>query len=137
MAQCQIQESDSISESNSADIIDGTIIQSWSSDLAVKDSNDHEISVTIVMNYKLLDEKISEERNELYTKSIDSIINIIVPQTTLQYSYVGIWDKRRYELELQLESELVKPLKEENIVLNFIEVADVNLPEHLIKEIGE
>jgi len=114
--------------------------QSKAYDQTVMDKNGTDIGVSIAVNYSASKGKIAElhlKHGPGYISIIDDKAKGAIKNVIGRYTYEEVYSTKREALEGEIESMLIKEFKGNHIDLNYVEIADVNLPPNIAKQITE
>ena len=113
--------------------------QSRSYESQVMDINGTEIGLVVAVNYHAEKGKIASLHllhGELYAESfVDKKVKGAIKDVVGRYTYEEVYSSKREALEVEIETILEKDFKGNYIALDFVEIADVNLPGNIATEI--
>lgn len=102
--------------------------------LDINDSLSNTLTIESKINFNYSIDTITNSQDQHLTLILDSIFSQNIKSLLSKYSYIDIYSSMREELEIKLE-ELLKPSLEPHlIILNYVELYDVWLPDHLLDE---
>lgn len=105
----------------------------------VMDKNGTEITIVSSVNYAVKPNKIGQlhlKHGEEYDKSfINPKAYGAIKDVAGRYTYEELYSKKREALEQEIEEILKRDFQGNYILLSFVEVADVNLPNEIAAEI--
>lgn len=113
--------------------------QSRSYESQVMDINGTEIGLVVAVNYHAEKGKtalLHLRHGEAYAESfVDKKVKGAIKDVVGRYTYEEIYSSKREALEVEIESILETDFDGNYIALDFVEIADVNLPENIALEI--
>jgi regulator of protease activity HflC (stomatin/prohibitin superfamily) len=113
--------------------------QSRSYESQVMDINGTEIGLVVAVNYHAEKGKIASLHllhGELYAESfVDKKVKGAIKDVVGRYTYEEVYSSKREALEVEIETIIEKDFDGNYIVLDFVEIADVNLPANIATEI--
>jgi regulator of protease activity HflC (stomatin/prohibitin superfamily) len=113
--------------------------QSRSYESQVMDINGTEIGLVVAVNYHAQKGKTAQlhlRHGEAYAESfVDKKVKGAIKDVVGRYTYEEVYSSKREALEVEIESILDKDFSGNFMVLDFVEIADVNLPENIALEI--
>lgn len=113
--------------------------QSRSYESQVMDINGTEIGLVVAVNYHAEKGKIAQLHllhGELYAESfVDKKVKGAIKDVVGRYTYEEVYSSKREALEVEIETILEKDFDGNYIALDFVEIADVNLPANIATEI--
>lgn len=105
----------------------------------VMDKNGTEIELVVSVNYHAEKGKTPNLHllhGQSYAETfIDKKVKGAIKDVVGRYTYVDVYSTKREALEVEIENILLKDFEGNYIQLDFVEIADVNLPENIAKEI--
>ena len=105
----------------------------------VMDKNGTEITAMVSVNYhaeKGKTAKLHLLHGENYAESfIDKKVKGAIKDVIGRYTYVEIYSTKREAIENEIEDILGKDFKGNCVVMDFVEIADINLPTNIANEI--
>lgn len=116
-----------------------TLQQSRDFNQQVMDKNGTDIGLDVAVNYHA--EKGSSAKLHLlhgfnYAETfIDKKVKGAIKDVIGRYTYVEVYSTKRESLEQEIEKILEEDFKGNHVALDFVEIADVNLPENIAVEI--
>ncbi len=106
---------------------------------AVMDKNGTNVTLDISVNFHALKGKTSKLHllhGERYDESfIDQKVKGAIKDVIGRYTYVEVYSTKRESLEQEIEKILDEDFNGNYIALDFVEIADVDLPENIAEEI--
>ncbi|MCH2233533.1 MAG: hypothetical protein MK078_04710 [Crocinitomicaceae bacterium] len=113
--------------------------QSRSYESQVMDINGTEIGLVVAVNYHAEKSKTSRLHllhGEGYAESfVDKKVKGAIKDVVGRYTYEEVYSSKREALEIEIESILENDFVGNYIALDFVEIADVNLPSNIAEEI--
>ena len=113
--------------------------QSRSYESQVMDINGTEIGLVVAVNYHAEKSKTSRLHllhGEGYAESfVDKKVKGAIKDVVGSYTYEEVYSSKREALEIEIESILENDFVGNYIALDFVEIADVNLPSNIAEEI--
>ena len=113
--------------------------QSRSYESQVMDINGTDIGVVVAVNYhaeKGSTAKLHLKHGTAYAESfIDKKVKGAIKDVIGRYTYVEVYSTKREALEVEIEEILTKDFEGNYVMLDFVEIADVNLPKNIATEI--
>ena len=109
-------------------------------DQTVMDKNGTDIRVSIAVNYSAKKGKIAQlhlKHGPGYISIIDDKTKGAIKNVIGRYTYEEVYSTKREALEGEIEAMLVKEFKGNYVDLNYVEIADVNLPPNIAQQITE
>jgi len=106
----------------------------------VMDINGTDVMLDIAVNYnvKAADvARIHKKHRENYTIFIDDKAKGAIKDVVGRYTYEQVYSSKREVLEGEIEEILIRDFDENFLNLNYVEIADVNLPENIAAQIEE
>lgn len=105
----------------------------------IMDKNGTEITIVASVNYSVVASKIGQlhlKHGEEYDKSfINPKVKGAIKDVAGRYTYEELYSSKREALEQEIESILARDFKGNYVLISFVEVADVNLPNSIAQEI--
>jgi regulator of protease activity HflC (stomatin/prohibitin superfamily) len=114
--------------------------QSKTYDQTVMDKNGTDIRVSIAVNYSAKKGEIADLHIQYgpdYIAIVDDKTKGAIKNVIGRYTYEEVYSTKREALEGEIESMLMDEFKGNHIDLNYVEIADVNLPPNIAKQITE
>jgi regulator of protease activity HflC (stomatin/prohibitin superfamily) len=113
--------------------------QSRNYESQVMDKNGTEIGLVVGVNYHAEKSKTSKlhlKHGEAYAESfVDKKVKGAIKDVIGRYTYIEIYSTQREAIEREIEEILTKDFDKNYVVLDFVEIADVNLPKNIATEI--
>lgn len=113
--------------------------QSRNYESQVMDKNGTDIGIFVAVNYHIEAGKSSKlhlKHGPGYAESfIDKKVKGAIKDVIGRYTYIEVYSTKREALEQEIEHILVQDFNGNFIVLDFVEIADVNLPTNIANEI--
>lgn len=112
--------------------------QSKTYDQTVMDKNGTDIRVSIAVNYSASKGKIAKlhlKHGPDYISIVDDKTKGAIKNVIGRYTYEEVYSTKREALEGEIEAMLIKEFKGNYVDLNYVEIADVNLPPNIAQEI--
>lgn len=106
----------------------------------VMDINGTDVMLDIALNYNVIAKEVAllhKKHRENYTTFIDDKAKGAIKDVIGRYTYEQVYSSKREALEGEIEEILVRDFKDNHLHLNYIEIADVNLPENIALQIEE
>lgn len=121
------------------DVITYSILQqSKNYNSTVMDLNGTDITVNVSVNFAVQkgnSAKLHLKHGKGYVQFIDDKVKGSIKDVVGRYTYQEVYSSKREALEGEIEEILRKDFEGNYIILHYIEIADVNLPENIAKEI--
>jgi len=115
------------------------LVQSRNYESQVMDKNGTDIGVVISVNYHAIKGKTPRlhlTHGTGYAESfIDKKAKGAIKDVIGRYTYVEVYSTKREVLEQEIESILEQDFKGNYVSLDFVEIADINLPQNIANEI--
>jgi len=115
------------------------LVQSRNYDSQVMDKNGTDIGVVIAVNYHAVKGKtalLHLKHGKGFAESfIDKKAKGAIKDVIGRYTYVEAYSTKREILEQEIETILNEDFDENHIALDFVEIADINLPQNIAIEI--
>jgi len=115
------------------------LVQSRSYKSKVMDKNGTDISVDVAVNYHAIKGKTPSlhlKHGVGYAESfIDKKAKGAIKDVIGRYTYIEVYSTKREILEQEIESILEKDFEGNYIALDFVEIADINLPQNIANQI--
>jgi regulator of protease activity HflC (stomatin/prohibitin superfamily) len=113
--------------------------QSRNYESQVMDKNGTEIGLVVGVNYhaeKGKTPKLHLKHGTGYAESfIDKKVKGAIKDVIGRYTYIEIYSTKREAIEMEIEEILSKDFEGNYVALDFVEIADVNLPKNIAAEI--
>lgn len=106
----------------------------------VMDINGTDVTVEISVNYNVKPEEVANlhiKHRENYTIFIDDKSKGAIKDVIGRYTYEQVYSSKREALEGEIEAILERDFEGNFLNLNYVEIADVNLPENIASQIEE
>lgn len=104
----------------------------------VMDKNGTDITVEVAINYQVKSGKAATLHLEVgreYITIIDDEAQGSIKDVIGKYTYEEVYSTKRTVLESDMKTKLKDALAKNNIVLNYVRIKDVNLPDNIAREI--
>ena len=115
------------------------LVQSRNYDSQVMDKNGTDIGVVIAVNYHAIKGKtalLHLKHGKGYAESfIDKKAKGAIKDVIGRYTYVEAYSTKREILEQEIEAILMSDFDSNYVALDFVEIADINLPQNIAIEI--
>ncbi len=115
------------------------LVQSRSYESQVMDKNGTDIGVVIAVNYHAIKGQTAllhlKHGNGYAESFIDKKAKGAIKDVVGRYTYVEAYSTKREILEQEIETILNQDFEENHISLDFVEIADINLPQNIAIEI--
>lgn len=115
-----------------------TRLQSKNYTSKVMDKNGTDITIVVSVNYSVTSgstAKLHMKRGPGYISFIDDKAKGAIKDVIGRYTYEEVYSTKREALEGEIEEILKKDFKDNFITLDYVEIADVDLPGPIAKEI--
>jgi len=113
--------------------------QSRNYESQVMDKNGTDIGVVVGVNYHALKSKTASlhlKHGEAYAESfVDKKVKGAIKDVIGRYTYIEIYSTKREAIEKEIEEILTIDFEGNFVSLDFVEIADVNLPKNIANEI--
>ena len=113
--------------------------QSRNYESQVMDKNGTEIGLVVGVNYHAEKSKTSKlhlKHGEAYAESfVDKKVKGAIKDVIGRYTYIEIYSTQREAIEKEIEEILTRDFEGNYVALDFVEIADVNLPKNIATEI--
>jgi len=106
----------------------------------VMDLNGTDVTVEVSVNYNIVPNQVAQihiKHRENYTIFIDDKSKGAIKDVIGRYTYEQVYSSKREALEGEIEEILEKDFMNNYLQLNYVEIADVNLPENIAAQIEE
>ncbi|WP_299205093.1 SPFH domain-containing protein [Brumimicrobium sp.] len=106
----------------------------------VMDLNGTDVTVEVSVNYNIVPNQVAQihvKHRENYTIFIDDKSKGAIKDVIGRYTYEQVYSSKREALEGEIEEILEKDFMNNYLHLNYVEIADVNLPENIAAQIEE
>lgn len=106
----------------------------------VMDINGTDVTLEVSVNYNIESRnvaKLHKKHRENYTTFIDDKAKGAIKDVIGRYTYEQVYSSKREALEGEIEAILEKDFTGNYLNLNYVEIADVNLPENIASQIEE
>lgn len=106
----------------------------------VMDINGTDVTLDVSVNYNIMPNKVAEihiKHRENYTIFIDDKAKGAIKDVIGRYTYEQVYSSKREALEGEIESILEDDFDGNFLNLNYVEIADVNLPTNIAAQIEE
>lgn len=106
----------------------------------VMDRNGTDVFIEVALNYNAIPNDVArlhKKHRENYETFIDDKAKGAIKDVIGRYTYEQVYSTKREALEGEIEAILVKDFDGNYLNLNYIEIADVNLPSGIAKQIEE
>lgn len=106
----------------------------------VMDINGTDVTLEVSVNYNIESQnvaKLHKKHRENYTTFIDDKAKGAIKDVIGRYTYEQVYSSKREALEGEIEAILEKDFTGNYLNLNYVEIADVNLPENIASQIEE
>lgn len=106
----------------------------------VMDINGTDVMLEVAVNYNIEPAnvaKLHKKHRENYSTFIDDKSKGSIKDVIGRYTYEQVYSSKREELEGEIEEILKQDFDGNYINLNYVEIADVNLPPNIAKQIEE
>jgi regulator of protease activity HflC (stomatin/prohibitin superfamily) len=104
----------------------------------VMDINGTDVTLDVSVNYNIKNQNVAnlhKKHRENYTTFIDDKSKGAIKDVIGRYTYEQVYSSKREALEGEIEAILEKDFKGNFLHLNYVEIADVNLPENIANQI--
>jgi regulator of protease activity HflC (stomatin/prohibitin superfamily) len=104
----------------------------------VMDVNGTDVMLDVALNYNIQPSNVArlhKKHRENYTTFIDDKAKGAIKDVIGRYTYEQVYSSKREALEGEIEDILKKDFENNFLNLNYIEIADVNLPENIASQI--
>lgn len=106
----------------------------------VMDLNGTDVTVEVSVNYNVIPTQVANlhmKHRENYTIFIDDKSKGAIKDVIGRYTYEQVYSSKREALEGEIEAILERDFDGNFLNLNYVEIADVNLPENIAAQIEE
>tara|TARA_B100000508_G_scaffold60116_1_gene46761 strand:- start:38163 stop:39002 length:840 start_codon:yes stop_codon:yes gene_type:complete len=106
----------------------------------VMDINGTDVTLDVSVNYNIESQNVAnlhKKHRENYTTFIDDKSRGAIKDVIGRYTYEQVYSSKREALEGEIEAILEKDFNGNFLHLNYVEIADVNLPENIANQIEE
>lgn len=106
----------------------------------VMDINGTDVMLEVAVNYNIdaaSVAKLHKKHRENFTIFIDDKAKGAIKDVIGRYTYEQVYSSKREALEGEIEDILIKDFENNYLNLNYVEIADVNLPPNIAKQIEE
>lgn len=106
----------------------------------VMDVNGTDVTVEVSVNYNIIPAKVANlhiKHRENYTIFIDDKSKGAIKDVIGRYTYEQVYSTKREALEGEIEAILERDFEGNFLNLNYVEIADVNLPDNIAAQIEE
>ena len=106
----------------------------------VMDINGTDVTLDVSVNYNIESQNVAnlhKKHRENYTTFIDDKSKGAIKDVIGRYTYEQVYSSKREALEGEIEAILEKDFDGNYLHLNYVEIADVNLPENIANQIEE
>lgn len=106
----------------------------------VMDINGTDVTVEVSVNYNIIPAKVANlhmKHRENYTIFIDDKAKGSIKDVIGRYTYEQVYSSKREALEGEIEAILERDFEGNFLNLNYVEIADVNLPDNIAAQIEE
>ncbi len=106
----------------------------------VMDINGTDVTLDVSVNYNIESRNVAnlhKKHRENYTTFIDDKSKGAIKDVIGRYTYEQVYSSKREALEGEIEAILEKDFDGNYLHLNYVEIADVNLPENIANQIEE
>ena len=106
----------------------------------VMDINGTDVTLDVSVNYNIENQNVAnlhKKHRENYTTFIDDKSKGAIKDVIGRYTYEQVYSSKREALEGEIEAILEKDFDGNYLHLNYVEIADVNLPENIANQIEE
>jgi regulator of protease activity HflC (stomatin/prohibitin superfamily) len=106
----------------------------------VMDINGTDVMLDIAVNYNIKAAdvaRIHKKHRENYTTFIDDKAKGAIKDVVGRYTYEQVYSSKREVLEGEIEEILINDFEDNYLNLNYVEIADVNLPDNIAQQIEE
>lgn len=106
----------------------------------VMDINGTDVTLDVSVNYNIESQNVAnlhKKHRENYTTFIDDKSRGAIKDVIGRYTYEQVYSSKREALEGEIEAILEKDFDGNFLHLNYVEIADVNLPENIANQIEE
>lgn len=106
----------------------------------VMDINGTDVTVEVSVNYNIIPSKVANlhmKHRENYTIFIDDKAKGSIKDVIGRYTYEQVYSSKREALEGEIEAILERDFEGNFLNLNYVEIADVNLPDNIAAQIEE
>ena len=106
----------------------------------VMDINGTDVMLDVAVNYNIQAQdvaRIHKKHRENYTIFIDDKARGAIKDVIGRYTYEQVYSSKREALEGEIEAILIDDFDGNYLNLNYVEIADVNLPENIANQIEE
>src|SRR5690554_7148257 len=106
----------------------------------VMDINGTDVTVEVSVNYNIVPNQVAQIHiihRENYTIFIDDKSKGVIKVVIGRYTHEQVYTSKREALEGEIEEILEKDFMNNYLHLNYVEIADVNLPENIAAQIEE
>ena len=106
----------------------------------VMDINGTDVTLDVSVNYNIESQNVAnlhKKHRENYTTFIDDKSKGAIKDVIGRYTYEQVYSSKREALEGEIEAILEKDFDGNFLHLNYVEIADVNLPENIANQIEE
>ncbi|PWH81391.1 prohibitin family protein [Brumimicrobium oceani] len=104
----------------------------------VMDINGTDVTVEVSVNYNIIPSRVANlhmKHRENYTIFIDDKAKGSIKDVIGRYTYEQVYSSKREALEGEIEAILERDFEGNYLNLNYVEIADVNLPDNIAAQI--